>query len=157
MLCGAAKPDLAETVTMEGMASLIEMARGIFRYVLVDLSSGFSDVACTACEMADKTLVMAMVNGGYEVEHMKRALEIFRAWEDFDRRVKPVFTRVSPCTEEERDRYSQALGFPVFQVLPNEYLAVSAAADNGRLLLNQAPENPFSQAVGQMADQVKHW
>lgn len=157
VLCGAAKPDLAETVTMEGITSLIEMARGIFRYVLVDLSSGFSDVACTACEMADKTLVMAMVNGGYEVEHMKRALEIFRAWEDCDRRVKPVFTRVSPCTEEERDRYSQALGFPVFQVLPNEYLAVSAAADNGRLLLNQAPENPFSQAVGQMADQVKHW
>ena len=71
--------------------------------------------------------------------------------------MKPVFSRGSPCTEEERDRYSQALGFPVFQVLPNEYLAVSAAADNGRLLLNQAPEKHISQAVGQMAEQVKHW
>lgn len=157
VLCGAAKPDLAETVTMEGITSLIEMARGIFRYVLVDLSSGFSDVACTACELADKTLVMAMVNGGYEVEHMKRALEIFKAWEDCDRRVKPVFTRVNPCTEEARKEFSQALGFPVFQVLPNEYLAVSSAADNGRLLLTQAPENSFSQAVEQMAGTIKNW
>lgn len=154
ILCGAAKPDLAETVTMEGMTSLINMARSIFRYVLLDLSSGFSDVSCTACELSDKTVLMAMVNGGYEVEHMKRALEIFRSWDDYKERVRPVFTRVSPCTEEEKTVFSKALGFPVAHILPNEYLAVSSAADNGRLLIDQDPHNPFSQAVEKMADEI---
>lgn len=154
ILCGAAKPDLAETVTIEGMTSLIKMARSIFRYVLLDLSSGFSDVSCTACELSDKTVLMAMVNGGYEVEHMKRALEIFHSWDDYKKRVCPVFTRVSPCTEEEKAVFSKALGFPVAHILPNEYLAVSSAADNGRLLIDQDPNNPFSQAVEKIADEI---
>ena len=97
---------------------------------------------------------MAMVNGGYEVEHMKRALEIFRSWDDYKERVCPVFTRVSPCTEEEKAVFSKALGFPVAYILPNEYLAVSSAADNGRLLIDQDPNNPFSLAVESMAEEI---
>lgn len=154
ILCGTSKPDLAETVTMDGMTSLIHMAKSIFRYVLMDLSSGFTDITCTACEESDKTVLMAMVNGGYEVQHMKRAFEIFQCWDDYKTRIRPVFTRVNPCTEEERAAFSKALGFPVYHVLPNEYLAVSSAADNGRLVIDQEPDNPFSQAIMGMADEI---
>lgn len=154
ILCGTSKPDLAETVTMDGMTSLIHMAKSIFRYVLIDLSSGFTDITCTACEESDKTVLMAMVNGGYEVQHMKRAFEIFQCWDDYKTRIRPVFTRVNPCTEEERAAFSKALGFPVYHVLPNEYLAVSSAADNGRLVIDQEPDNPFSRAVMGMADEI---
>lgn len=154
VLCGAAKPDLGEIVTMEGMTRLINMARSIFRYVLLDLSSGFSDVTCTACELSDKTVVMAMVNGGYEVEHMRRALDIFRCWDNFDEKVCPVFTRVSPCTDEEKESFAKMLGMKVTAILPNEYMAVSAAADNGHLVIEQAPGNSFSQAIIQIADGI---
>lgn len=65
-----------------------------------------------------------------------------------------MFTRVSPCTEEEKAVFSKALGFPVAHILPNEYLAVSSAADNGRLLIDQDPNNPFSQAVEKIADEI---
>ncbi len=153
ILCGASKPDLAEAVTMDSLAAIIHMAKNLFRYILVDLSSGFTDITATACEESNKTILMTMVNGGYEIQHMKRAFEIFQCWEDYKERILPVFTRVSPCTEEARQQYSDALGVPVYHVLPNEYLAVSSAADNGRLLINQDKNNSFSKAIDEMADE----
>jgi len=154
ILCGTTKPDLAETVTIDNMTRIIHMAKSLYRYILLDLSSGFSDVACTACEESDKTILMAMVNGGYEIQHMKRAFEIFQCWDDYKDRIRPLFTRVTPCNEEARKGFSEALGYPVYHVLPNEYLAVSSAADNGRLLIDQAPGNPFSQIIEIMAGEI---
>ncbi len=156
VLCGAQRPDLAEGITIEGLTELIRMAKTLYSYVLIDLPSGFSDVSATACELSDKTVLMAMVNGAYEVVHMKRALEIFKAWDDYKSRVYPLFTRVVPFEEKEQRALSEALGYPVAAIIPNEYLQVSEAADNGRLVVEQNPDSAFSQAVGKLAESIAH-
>ena len=154
LLCGVPRPDLAEAVTVEGLTELIRMAKTVYSYVLIDLPSGFSEISATACELSDKTILMAMVNGGYEVTHMKRALEIFKAWDDYKSRVHPLFTRVVPCTEEEQLKLSKALDYPVSAIIPNEYVLVSEAADNGRLVVEQNPDSAFSKAVFKLAKAI---
>lgn len=154
VLCGAQRPDLAESITVEGLTELIRMAKSLYSYVLIDLPSGFSDVSATACELSDKTVVMAMVNGAYEVVHMKRALEIFKAWDDYKKRIYPLFTRVVPFEESQQLALSEALGYPVAAILPNEYLLVSEAADNGRLVVEQNPTSAFAKAVIQLAKDI---
>ncbi len=151
VLCGTSKPDMAESVTVEGLEGLINMARNLFSYILVDIPSGFSDISATACELSNQTYLTAMVNGGYETTHTKRALEIFKAWDDYEKRVFPLFTRVEPCNEESRKTLSQAIDYPVAAIIPNEYILVSEAANNGRLIIEEHPDSPFSLAVDELA------
>lgn len=154
ILCGPAKPDLAESVTLDALTQLIHMTRSLYSYVLIDLPSGFSDISATACELSDETVLMAMYNGGYETMHMKRALEIFKAWDDYRERIYPLFTRVSPFDDAEKERLSKELGYPVAAIIPNEYVRVSEAADNGRLVVDEDPGSPFAKAVDALAEKI---
>lgn len=154
VLCGTKKPEYAELVEVAPFEDTVRMAQSLFRYVLLDLPPGFNPISLAAAEIASTTYVMAMVGGGYEVQHMKRALEIFKAWPDYESRVKTIFTRVSPCTDEERKILEEELGYPVSAILPNEYLLVSAAANNGRMAVDIQPDTPLSQNINRLSEDI---
>ena len=154
VLCGTSKPDMAESVTVEGLEALIHMAQNLYSYILIDIPSGFSEISATACELSNKTFLMAMVNGGYETTHTKRALEIFKAWDDYEKRVFPLFTRVEPYEEESRKTLEKAIDYPVTAIIPNEYILVSEAANNGRLIIEEHPDSPYAKAVDALAEEI---
>lgn len=154
VLCGTKKPEYAELVEVAPFEDMVRMAQSLFRYILIDLPPGFNPISLAASELATTTYVMAMVGGGYEVQHMKRALEIFEAWPDYRSRVKTIFTRVSPCTDEERKILEEELGYPVSAILPNEYLLVSAAANNGRMAVDIQPDTPLSQNINRLSEDI---
>lgn len=154
VLCGTKKPEYAELVEIATFEDTVHMAQSLFRYVLIDLPPGFNPITLAAAELASTTYVMAMVGGGYEVLHMKRALEIFKAWPDYQSRVKTIFTRVSPCTDEEREILESELEYPVSAILPNEYLLVSAAANNGRMAVDIQPDTPLSQNINRLSEDI---
>ena len=130
------------------------MAKSLFRYVLIDLPPGFNPISVAASELADTTYMVAMVGGGYEVLHMKRALEVFKAWPDYESRVKTIFTRVSPCTDEERKILEKELEYPISAILPNEYLLVSAAANSGRMAVDIQPDTPLSVQISRLSKDI---
>ena len=55
-----------------------------------------------ACEAADIVHLMTMINTGYEIRHMTKALEIFSVWGNYKTKVHALFNRVDPCTEDMR-------------------------------------------------------
>ena len=130
------------------------MARNLFRYILIDVPPGFTPTSISAAELSDVTYVVTMLNGGYELQHTKRALEIFKDWQDYDKRVKPVFTRVTPCDIASQRRLEQALGEPVEAVIPNAYQIVSEAANNGSMAVDIEPDSELSQSVNRLAEKV---
>lgn len=154
ILCGTKKPDLAEQVEISAFEEVVKMAQSLFRYVLIDLPPGFNPISISAAEMCTKTYMVAMISGGYEVLHMKRALDIFKAWPDYAERVRPVFTRVSPCDEKQKTALGKELGFEVNAILPNEYMMVSAAANNGKMAVEDHKGSPFATNIGKMADEI---
>ncbi len=154
VLCGTKKPEFAELVEIAPFEDLVRMAQSLFRYVLIDLPPGFNPISVAAAELADTTYMVTMVGGGFEVLHMKRALEIFKAWPDYESRVKTIFTRVSPCTEAERELLEKELGYPVSAILPNEYLLVSAAANSGRMAVDVQPDTPLSKNINRLSKDI---
>ena len=76
------------------LEAVIKMAKAAFKYVLVDVPPGFNPTSIAAAEMSNCTYVVAMLNGGYEIKHVQRSLDVFEAWDDFEDRVRVVFTRV---------------------------------------------------------------
>ncbi len=154
VLCGTKMPEFAEMVEIASFEDMVRMAQSLFRYILIDLPPGFNPISVAAAELADTTYMVTMVGGGFEVLHMKRALEVFRAWPDYESRVRTIFTRVSPCTDEERQVLEQELGYPVAAILPNEYLLVSAAANSGRMAVDIQPDTPLSKQISRLSKDI---
>ncbi len=154
VLCGTKKPEFAEMVEIAPFEDVVRMAQSLFRYVLIDLPPGFNPISVASAELADTTYMVAMVGGGFEVLHMKRALDVFKAWPDYEQRVKTIFTRVSPCTEKERELLEQELGYPVSSIMPNEYLLVSAAANSGRMAVDVQPDTPLSKNINRLSKDI---
>ncbi|MBQ5845496.1 MAG: response regulator receiver protein, partial [Selenomonadaceae bacterium] len=102
------------------------------------------------------TYMVSMLNGAYEIKHAQRALEIFEAWEDCRERVKVVFTRVVPCNQESRRKMSEAIDYPVEAVVPNAYMVVSKAADNGQMALDLEPDSPLAMSINYLAGRIIH-
>ena len=75
-------------------------------------------------------------------------------WPDCESRVKTIFTRVSPCTDEERKILEKELEYPVSAILPNEYLLVSAAANSGRMAVDIQPDTPLSKQIGRLSKDI---
>ena len=65
-----------------------------------------------------------------------------------------VFTRVEPYGAEKSSELENQLGFPMEGILPNEYMLVSKAADNGRMALDIASDSRLSDAISHLADKI---
>ena len=154
VLCGTRRPEYAEMVDIKAFTEVVDMARSMYRYVLIDLPSGFVPISIATAEASDITYLAAMINGVFEIQHMKRALEIFKAWPDYRQRVKTIFTRVEPCDANEQQKLADALGYPSVSIIPNEYLLVSSAANNGQMAILEQPDSKFARFVNQLADEI---
>ena len=62
VLCSTRIPEMSEQVMPDDFTALVQMARGIFQYILIDLPPAFRPITNAACETADMTAVMEIVN-----------------------------------------------------------------------------------------------
>ncbi|MBR1730034.1 MAG: P-loop NTPase [Selenomonadaceae bacterium] len=154
LLSSPDRPEYAELVDIESFVDVVRMSCNLFRYVLVDLPAGFNPLSIGTCKLSDTVVVMAMINNGFELQHVKRTLEMFKNYSPGDdKKIYTVFTRVNPCTEEERLKLERKLGYPVTDVLPNEYRMISVA-NSGRLSRNLPLESQLVKEVDRIAEDI---
>ncbi len=154
VLCGTRAPNLIDRVSIASLERIIRIAQSLYQYLLIDVPPAFNPTSIAASELSTTTILVAMINGGYEIEHMREALEIFKDWPDYEDRVKAVFTRVTPCDRASQDELGRALGFPVTGIIPNAYEEVSAAADSGRMAVDIERSSPFAQSVSKLVSKI---
>ena len=154
VLCGTKRPEYAEMIDIKAFTEVVGMARSMYRYVLIDLPSGFVPISIATAEVSDITYLAAMVNGVFEIHHMRRALEIFKAWPNYEEKVRTVFTRVEPCDTSEKSKLAEALEYSRVSVIPNEYMLVSSAANNGKMAILEQPDSKFAHFINQLADEI---
>ena len=154
VLCGTETPNLSDKVSIRRLENIISMSRSLFRYLLIDVPPGFNPTSIAAAEKSNTTFLVSMINDAYEIDHTKRALEIFKDWENYEDRVKAIFTRVEPCNSQSKQNLSDRLGYPVTAIIPNEYGIVSDAADNGKMASDIRPDSPLARSVDHLADEI---
>lgn len=154
VLCSAKRPEYAELVDINAFTEVVSMARSMYRYVLIDIPSGFTPISIATAEASDTTYLVTMISGTFEIQHMQRALEIFKAWPDYEDRVRTIFTRVEPCDANEQAKLVQSLGYSKVSIIPNEYMLVSSAANNGQMAILEQPDSKFASFVNRLADEI---
>ena len=153
LLSSPDRPEYAELVAPESLTEVVMMAENIFRYVLIDLPSGFSPITLNICKISSVVFVTTMINSGFEIKHAKKTMDMFAAQDDGRRKVHAVFTRVNPFTEENRQNIADQLGYPVDVMIPNEYRMISVA-NSGRLAQGLPRDTLLMKSIAEMADKV---
>lgn len=154
VLCGTKRPEFAEAVNSRAFIELLSMARSLFRYILIDIPPAFNPVSVAAAEAADAVYIVSMMGGGFEAEHMQRTLDVFSVWPDCKQKVRTIFTRVEPCDEAAEKKLAEIIGYPVAGILPNEYLLVANAANNGRMAADINPASPLARSIDRLASRI---
>ena len=153
MLSSPDKPEYAELVDAESLVEVVRLSCNLFRYVLIDLPAGFNPISIAMSQLSDTVILMAMINNGFEIQHMKRALEVSQSIKGSNKRIYTVFTRVNPCTEEERLKIEAKLGYPVSDILPNEYKMISLA-NSGRIDKSLPEDSLLMKNLNKIAEGV---
>ena len=153
LLSSPDRPEYAELVSPENLVEVVMMTENIFRYILIDLPAGFNPLSLNLCRISDVIFVTTMINSGFEIKHVRKTLEMFEAQEEDRHKVRTVFTRVNPFTEEERQKIADNLGYPVDVMIPNEYRMISIA-NSGRLSRGLPADTLLMKTVSKMADKV---
>lgn len=139
LLSSPDRPEYAELVDKDTLVDVVRLSCNLFKYVLIDLPAGLNPISIALSQLSDTSVIMAMINNGFEIQHVKRTLEISHQMGNRDKRLYTVFTRVNPCNDEERLKIQEKLGYPVTDILPNEYQMISLA-NSGRIAKG-LPEN----------------
>ena len=155
LLSSPSKPENAELVDVESLVEVVRMTCCLFRYVIIDLPAGFNPISISMCDLSGTNVIMAMFNSVFDIHHMRRTLEMFQTFKRTHKKIYTCFTRVNPCTEDERLKIQRELGYPVTDILPNEYQMVSLA-NSGRLLQGLPKNSVLVQNIQSLADDVIH-
>ena len=153
LLSSPDRPEYAELVDAENLVEVVKMASNLCRYVLIDLPAGFNPLSISMCELADTSFVVSMFNTKFDVVHMRRALATFQAWKERNKNIYTVFTRVNPCDEENRLKIQDELGYPVTDIIPNEYQMISIA-NSGRLSKGLPMDSFLMKGISKLADDI---
>ena len=153
LLSSPDRPEYAELIDAETLIEIIRMAGHCFRYLLIDLPTGFNPISLAVSNFADINFVVSMINTGLEPDHMRRSLDMFRERKMQNKENYPIFTRVTPCNEEERFKLEMKIGYPLTSVFPNEYNLVSMA-NSGRILKDLPHNSLLIQKIDELSQKI---
>ena len=133
LLGGPSRPEFAELVDSDTVIEVIRLSSHLFRYIFVDLPAGFNPISLAVSNYADTNFVVSMYNSEMELVHMRRSLDMFRDRQEMGKSNFAIFTRIDPCTEDQRFKMELSLGHPLTAIFPNDYHLISTA-DSGRIM-----------------------
>ncbi|SHK39317.1 pilus assembly protein CpaE [Selenomonas ruminantium] len=153
IMSGPLQPEHAELVEADRLIDVVRMAGSLFRYVLLDLPTGFNPISLALAECADTDILISMLNSGHEVRHMKRSLKMFHIWDTYGKHVYPVFSGVEPCTPAHQAKLEAELGRSITMLLPLER-RITDVTGSGRIMKDLPEHTPFVQSLAGLAEDI---
>jgi len=147
------RPEYAELVEADKLVEIVRMAGNVFRYLFIDLPAGFNPLSISLSDFSNLNFVVAMINTGLEVEHMRRSLNLFEFQNYYDDITYSIFTRVNPCTAEKKLELEQKLGYRIAEIFPNEYNMVSVA-NSGRIAKGLPKNSLLMKNLDDLAEKI---
>ncbi|MCC6749998.1 MAG: AAA family ATPase [Deltaproteobacteria bacterium] len=142
----AIQPTAAATV------ELLALLRRAFDLVVID---GLRDLGATSLAALDQTdrILLVLTPDGPSIKSGRRSLDLLQQL-GLGARVKVVLNRWHAAHDRPAQSVAAELGATVDAFVENDFPTVIGAANQGRLLLETAPDAAVTQAIRQLARQV---
>jgi pilus assembly protein CpaE len=139
-----------EYVTPEGVDQVLNLARAVFPYVVVDNDHGYREVQERAVRQADVILLVLRLEFA-ALRNTRRALDQLEHLGVDKNRVRLVVNRYGQPKEVPAARAEEALGVKIFHYVPDDPRAVNRANNNGSPFVLEAPSAKVSKSVTRLA------
>lgn len=135
VLAAPLRPEQADLVRGESVTRILEMARSLFAYVIVDTPPGFNEISLAIADAADLVYVVCALNTGREVVHAHKCLEFFKRLGYSQNKVRMVFNRAQRRDLATLNSLEKELSYPVTTLLTNDFNLAVTAANRGQSMI----------------------
>jgi pilus assembly protein CpaE len=154
VLLAPPRPEMAEVVTGEHMKNLLDTLRTNYDFVVIDTSSSLDDISLTVLDSADR-IILVTQQSLPSLKNVSRFLNLTESLEYEQFKVWLVINRVSDKQGISVKNISSTLKRSVVMTIPDDEVAVSAAANQGvPLLTGSTQRRPVSVALSKLAQHV---
>ena len=155
VLAGPEKPEQTEVVKPAKVNEILTTMRESFPFVVVDNGHGFSDVNLEVFDLADEILVVVLLNLP-AIRAAQRCLDVFRQLNYLrdQEKVRLVVNRYLPQKDIGVEQLEEALHYPVYWRIPNDYANMSDAINAGMPVAEIDPVAEVTKSFDQLASEL---
>lgn len=152
VLAAPATPVASETISPEGLKTVLSLLKQDFDYVLLDSWSYLDDIVLAAIDLAERILVV-MTPEIPSIKSTKQFLEIAEALEFPFERIDLILNKVIPRDGIRAEQIESNMKHEILAQLEFEPRGVRQAINQGLPLIMSQPNHPLSQGLLQLARQ----
>ena len=140
-------------VTPEGVDQVLNLARVVFPYVVVDVDHSYSEVQVRAVRQAEVILLVLRLEFA-ALRNTRKALDQMEHLGVDRSRVRLVVNRFGQPKEVPAAKAEEALGVKIFHFVPDDPRSVNRANNNGTPFVLEVPSAKVSKSVTRLAMSV---
>jgi pilus assembly protein CpaE len=155
VLAGPERPEQMESIKPARVNEVLSSMRESFPFTVVDNGHGFSDVNLEVFDLADHIVVVVLLNLP-SIRAAQRCLEVFRQLNYLrdQEKVKLVVNRYLPQKDIGIEQLEEALHYPVYWRIPNDYANMSDAINAGMPVAEIDSEADVTKSFDQLASDL---
>lgn len=150
LLAAPDSPERAMDIRAENVERILNVARGSYDFVVLDVSRALDANSIKALDCSDQ-IYLVMQQGLPFIRDGNRLLGLFRSLAYPDARVQLLVNRYEKAADISLRDIEQALGMQVAKTMPNSFSAVAISINQGKPVLDLAPRDPIARSLREMA------
>jgi pilus assembly protein CpaE len=146
-------PAHAADVTPQHVRQIVELAREMFDFVIVDAGRSLSAVTLQALDLADRVYAVLQLTLPF-IRDGKRLRNVFRSLDYPARKIHWVVNRHQKDSQFTVEDLKRTLEIDQVVCLPNHYEAVAAAVNQGVPVERIAPNSSIARSLRDLAESI---
>lgn len=147
------RPEQAETISGNHLATIIKTMRQSFKYIIVDTAPSFNETMLAALDAADQVLVISAMDLP-TIKNVKLCLEIMENLGYTEEKVKLVLNRANSEGGMDVPEVEESLGRSFAATLPSDGKIVVSSVNRGVPFVVSNPEAIVSQGIVNLARMI---
>lgn len=152
LLAAPFRPEYADLITADKLASLTESIKASSDILLVDTEAGLTERSLQVMEKADRILLVTTPRMA-ALKHTRLMVETLQVL-DMKQKVDVIVNQFTTESVMKANEITDLIQVESVHFLPYEYKHISESLDLGIPMVESYPKIPFSIKIGQLAEQL---
>jgi pilus assembly protein CpaE len=153
VLAAPEDPAHAADVSPEDVRQIVELAREMFDFVIVDTGRSLSAVTLQALDLADRVYAVLQLTLPF-IRDGKRLRDVFRSLDYPADKIQWIVNRHQKDGQFTIEDLKRTLGIARVISLPNHYEAVAASVNQGVPVETIAPNSSIARSLRELAESI---
>ena len=146
-------PAHAADVTPQHVHQIVELAREMFDFVIIDAGRSLSSVTLKALDLADRVYAVLQLTLPF-IRDGKRLRNVFRSLDYPAKKIHWIVNRHQKDSQFSVDDLKKTLAIEQVITLPNHYEAVAASVNQGVPVERVAPNSTIARSLRELAENI---